>query len=103
MYYWPEFVSTALLKWALQEQIETALIDPGKLWQNGTNESFNGKFRDECFAMEWFRSRIEAKIVIEVWRTHYNEVRLHSSLQYLTPAEFRRFGERSSTTGAVNL
>ncbi len=55
----PEFVSTALLKWAVQEQIETALIDPGKPY----------------------------------WRTHYNEVRPHSSLQYLTPAEFRRVSE----------
>jgi Integrase core domain len=26
-------------------------IDPGKPWQNGTNESFNGKFRDECLSM----------------------------------------------------
>jgi putative transposase len=29
-----------------------ALIDPGKPWQNGTAESFNGKFRDECLSME---------------------------------------------------
>ena len=70
----PEFVSAALLKWAAEEKIETAFIDPGKPWQNGTNESFNGKFRDECLAMEWFRNRIEAKIVIEDWRTHYNNV-----------------------------
>lgn len=61
-------------------------LEPGKPWQNGTNESFNGKFRDECLAMEWFRNRIEARIVIEDWRTHYNEVRPHSSLQYATPA-----------------
>ena len=40
--------------------------------------------------MEWFRNRIEAKIVIEDWCTHDNEVRPHSSLQYLTPAEFLR-------------
>jgi putative transposase len=66
----------------------TALIDPGKPWQNGTTESFNGKFRDECLSLEWFRSRAEAKIVIEAWRKHYNEVRPHSSLGYLTPAEF---------------
>jgi len=44
----PEFVSAALLKWAVEEKIETALINPAKPWQNGTNESFNGKFRDEC-------------------------------------------------------
>ena len=86
----PEFVSAELLKWALDQQIESVFIDPGKPWQNGTNESFNGKFRDECLAMEWFRNRIEAKIVIEDWRTHYNEVRPHSSLHYATPTEFRR-------------
>jgi putative transposase len=84
----PEFVSRALLKWIVEQGIETALIDPGKPWQNGATESFNGKFRDECLSLEWFRSRAEAKIVIEAWRKHYNEVRPHSSLGYLTPAEF---------------
>jgi putative transposase len=64
------------------------LIDPGKPWQNGAGESFNGKFRDECLSLEWFRSRAEAKVVIETWRRHYNEVRPHSSLGYLTPAAF---------------
>ena len=78
----PEFVSRALLTWI------TALIDPGKPWQNGGTESFNGKFRDECLSLEWFRSRAEAKVVIETWRRHFNEVRPHSSLGYLTPAEF---------------
>jgi putative transposase len=84
----PEFVSRALLKWIVDQGIETALIDPGKPWQNGATESFNGKFRDECLSLEWFRSRAEAKIVIEAWRKHYNQVRPHSSLGYLTPAEF---------------
>jgi putative transposase len=84
----PEFVSRALLKWITEQGIETALIDPGKPWQNGATESFNGKFRDECLNLEWFRSRAEAKVVIETWRRHYNEVRPHSSLGYLTPAAF---------------
>ena len=44
----PEFVSKALLKWLLAANIDTALIDPGKPWQNGADESFNGKLRDEC-------------------------------------------------------
>ena len=84
----PEFVSRALLKWIVDQGIATALIDPGKPWQNGVTESFNGKFRDECLSLEWFRSRSEAKVVIEAWRKHYNTVRPHSSLGYLTPAAF---------------
>ncbi len=67
----PEFVSTALLKWAARESLDQALIEPGKSWQNGLNESFNGKFRDECLSMEWFRCRAEARVVIEEWRRHY--------------------------------
>ena len=84
----PEFVSKALLSWIVAQGIGTALIDPGKPWQNGVTESFNGKFRDECLSLEWFRSRAEAKVIIEAWRQHYNEVRPHSSLDYLTPNQF---------------
>jgi len=84
----PEFVACALLEWIADQKIETALIDPGKPWQNVVGESFNGKFRDECLSMEWFLSRAEAKAIIEAWRRHYNEVRPHSSLGYLTPAAF---------------
>jgi putative transposase len=84
----PEFVSKALLSWIVAQGIGTALIEPGKPWQNGVTESFNGKFRDECLSLEWFRSRAEAKVIIETWRRHFNEVRPHSSLDYLTPNEF---------------
>jgi putative transposase len=84
----PEFVSRALLAWITSMGIDIALIDPGKPWQNGAVESFNGKFRDECLSLEWFRSRAEAKVIIENWRRHFNQVRPHSSLGYLTPGEF---------------
>jgi putative transposase len=84
----PEFVSKKLLSWIGAQGIGTALIEPGKPWQNGVAESFNGKFRDECLSLEWFRSRAEAKIIIETWRRHFNEVRPHSRLGYLTPKEF---------------
>lgn len=86
----PEFVSHAVLRWLQEAKIETALSDPGSPWQNGTNESFNGKFRDECLNMEWFRSRAEARVVIEQWRIHYNEDRPHSTLGYLTPMQFKQ-------------
>lgn len=86
----PEFVSTSLLKWAASQNLNMALIDFGKPWQNGTAESFNGKFRDECLSMEWFRNRFEAQVVIEQWRQHYNDIRPHSSLGNQTPAAFKK-------------
>ena len=97
----PEFVSKALLKWAASENLDMALIDPGKPWQNGTTESFNGKFRDECLLMEWFRNRVEAKVAIEQWRRHYNEVRPHSSLGRRTPNEFKKLCSSTTTPEAV--
>jgi putative transposase len=96
----PAFVSRAILEWLQTAGIDTAFIDPGKPWQNGADESFNGKLRDECLSLEWFRSRAEAKIVIENWRRHYNAIRPHSSLNYLTPHEFKR-QHQTSTHRAV--
>ena len=86
----PEFICRAVLRWLTEANIDTAFIDPGKPWQNGLNESFNGKFRDECLSMQWFKNRIDAKILIEEFRREFNEVRPHSSLGQLTPAEFKR-------------
>jgi len=103
----PEFVSRAILQWLLANGIDTAFIDPGKPWQNGTDESFNGKFRDECLNLEWFRNRPEAAILIEQYRRHYNEVRPHSSLGYLTPHEFKakmqrpQLGEDAATPEVI--
>ena len=85
----PEFVATAMLRWLQAANIETAFIDPGKPWQNGMDESFNGKLRNECLTIEWFRNRLEARVEIERWRRHYNEERPHMSLGDLTPAEFK--------------
>jgi len=96
----PEFVSRAILAWLVGAGINTAHIEPGKPWQNGTDESFNGKLRDECLSAEWFRSRQEAKVIIESWRRHYNAVRPHSSLDYQTPNEFKATLIQSTHMGA---
>jgi len=96
----PEFVSRAILEWLADQKIDTVLNDPGKPWQNGTDESFNGKLRDECLSLEWFRSREEARVVIETWRRHYNHVRPHQSLKDLTPIEFKTRYD-STNPGAI--
>uniref|UniRef100_UPI001FC8E2D5 integrase core domain-containing protein n=1 Tax=Burkholderia gladioli TaxID=28095 RepID=UPI001FC8E2D5 len=97
----PEFVSRAILKWAAQNGMDMVLSDPGKPWQNGADESFNGKFRDECLSLEWFRTRTEAKVVIEQWRRHYNAIRPHSSLAYLAPNECKQRYCSTEATEAV--
>ena len=83
-----ESVSHAILDWLAASGIETALINPGKPWQNADNESFNGKFRDECLSLEWFRSRAEAGVVIETWRRPYNQDRPKKDLGGVPPAVY---------------
>jgi hypothetical protein len=48
-------------------------IEPGKPWQNGSCESFNGTFRKKCLNAEVFSCLTEARVVIEKWRCRYNE------------------------------
>jgi putative transposase len=61
-------------------------IAPGSPWENGYNESFNSKLRDELLNGEIFTTLREAQVLIERWRRHYNAVRPHSSLGYRPPA-----------------
>jgi putative transposase len=84
-----EFVGKAVGDWLETSGIKPLFIEPGKPWQKGKGESFNGKLRDECLSREWFSSVREAQVMIEKWRKFYNEERPHSSLEYLTPGEFK--------------
>jgi len=84
-----EFIGKAVGGWLERNGVKPLFIEPGKPWQNGKGESFNGKLRDECLSREWFSSVKEAQVVIEDWRKFYNERRPHSSLGYLTPREFK--------------
>jgi putative transposase len=85
-----EFIGSAVNDWLQMNGIRPIFIAPGKPWQNGKCESFNGKLRDECLSREWFGSLREARVVIEIWRRFYNTERPHSALGYLTPFEFSR-------------
>ena len=66
--------------------VKTLYIEPGSPWENGYNESFNSKLRDEILNTEIFSTLKEAKVLIERWRHHYNTIRPHSSLGYRPPA-----------------
>lgn len=98
----PEFIAETLESWAKGHGITVAHTEPGSPWQNGFNESFNGKFRDECLNQEVFFSRVEAQVVVEWWRRSYNEERPHSSLGYRTPAEFAAAAPLGGRNGRGN-
>lgn len=86
----PEFTSKAMFFWARETGVKQHFIQPGKPTQNAFVESFNGKFRDQCLNLYWFRDMADARQTIEDWRVHYNEVRPHRSLNGQPPAAFAK-------------
>ena len=82
----PEFTAKAVRNWLERLGVQTLFIEPGSPWENGYNESFNGKLRDELLNGEIFTTLLEAKVLIENWRKEYNQFRPHSSLNYQPPA-----------------
>jgi putative transposase len=83
-----EFVASEVVDWLAGIGTDTFHIEPGKPWQNGLGESFNGRLRDECLNEHEFWSLEHARVMLERFRVEYNTEHLHSSLGYLTPAEY---------------
>lgn len=82
-----ELTSNAVLRWAAA-RVSWHYIQPGKPVQNAFIESFNSKLRDECLNEHFFFGLAEARQLIEAWRQDYNQLRPHSSLGALAPAQF---------------
>jgi putative transposase len=84
----PEFTSQVFADFASDNGITLGYCSPGNKNENAFIESFNGRLRDECLNMHWFSTLSEARYHVEEWRQQYNEIRLHTSLNGLTPNEF---------------
>lgn len=82
----PEFTAKAVRHWLQRVGVKTLYITPGSPWENGYNESFNGKLRDELLNGEVFDTLLEARVLIARWRQEYNGVRPHSSTGQRAPA-----------------
>ena len=95
-----EFTIMAILRWCQEQGIRWDYIQPGKPYQNGYIESFNGKLRDECLNEHIFVNLQEAKRLVETWREDYNKRRPHSSLNGKTPNEVAQ--EEEKLTGTSN-
>lgn len=84
----PEFVARRIQGWLGRLGIETRYIAPGSPWENGYAESFHSKLVDEFLSRETFENVVSARQLTIAWREDYNHHRPHSSLGYVTPAEF---------------
>lgn len=81
-----EFTADLVRGWLGWFGVNTLLIEPGSLWENGNIETFNGKLGDELLSGEISDTNLEANAVTEDWGKPYNTIRPHSSLGHRAPA-----------------
>src|SRR5215204_4035378 len=84
----PEFIAKTVKQWLEASEVKTLYIEPGSPWENAYSETFISRFSDEVLKREVFANLLEAKVLVEDYRGHYNHQRPHSALGYRTPAEF---------------
>lgn len=99
----PEFIAKAIRGFLGQACVGPLYIEPGSPWQNGYAESFHGRVRDELLDAELFADLAEAGSLACQWKNDYNHRRPHSSLGYVTPAEYAatlRLGKLRATPSA---
>jgi len=69
--------------------IEVSMSRTGNCWDNAAMESFFATLTKECTDRTRFQSRQQARSAIfEYLECFYNPIRLHSTLQYVSPVAF---------------
>jgi transposase InsO family protein len=83
-----QYTSAAYLSSLSAANIQASMSRVGNCYDNAVAESFFGTLKAECVTGQ-FTTRVQAHTTIfeyiEIW---YNRQRLHSTLGYLSPAEF---------------
>lgn len=82
----PECVAAPLSAWLIKVGIKPIRIYPHSPPENGYNERFNGRLRQEVVNVEWVYSTREVQIAINIWRRQYNQIRPHHALNMQPPA-----------------
>ena len=96
-----EFTSKPIKAKLASLGVRTLYIEPGSPWENGYNESFNGRFRDEFLKTEAFYTLKEAEVLTAKWLHLYNHIRPHSSLGYKPPAPLARSLDKGASAIAT--
>ena len=62
----------------------------GNCWDNACSETLFGSLKVERLHGEQFKTHREAKDATLHWLLWYNKSRMHSTLKYLSPAQFEQ-------------
>jgi transposase InsO family protein len=81
-----EFAAYVLRKLLASLEMKTLFIEPGSPWENGHEESFKGKMRDELLNREVMDTLWEARILCGKRVRQYTAAKPHNALGYGPPA-----------------
>jgi putative transposase len=80
----PEFIGREFRTVIANNNAIRVKIRPYHPQSNGIEERFHRTLRNECLTR--YENLIDAKSKVKMWIEHYNNYRLHSSLNYMPPA-----------------
>lgn len=90
-----QYASDRFQKLLKANQFKCSMSRKGNCWDNAPSESFFHTLKTELIFHEDFKTREQAqKAIFEYIEVFYNRVRLHSSNDYMSPADFElKLGE----------
>lgn len=84
-----QYTSDQFQRLLAENDITCSMSRPGNVWDNAVMESFFSSLKTERTARRTYRTRDEARAdVFDYLERFYNPRRRHSTLGYLSPAEF---------------
>jgi len=86
-----EFTCNGYQELLAKEGIEVSMSRTGNCYDNAAMESFFATLKKECVHRQQFESRAQARqALFEYLECFYNPIRLHSTLEYVSPATFEQ-------------
>jgi putative transposase len=83
-----QYTSRELARFCRRNRIRQSLGRTGVCWDNAAAESFFATLKNEMYHRQRFHTRARARFAVaEYIEVFYNRQRLHSALNYRTPAE----------------
>ncbi len=83
----PQFIARDFKELIRQLGMTHIRTSPGHPQSNGKLERWHATIKQECLRPGTPLSLSDAQRLVRRWVAHYNQVRLHSALHYITPAD----------------